>query len=165
MIPKDMLSKTQGLLKSSSKSLLIVTIVYLLFLVFWHWNLNLLRLEILFFLAGGIVGVYFMDLAELFFKNSSVGEGQTKSPFKNVLFQAIFVPFTLFIVTSSGSHFGIGLVLSIFLSTLFRQWQEFQKLGNINDWFWMIKTQFSPRDQQNYLLIMSGIFGFLSLMF
>lgn len=137
---------------------LIITAVYLLFLVFWRFNLNILRWELLLFLAGGILGVYFLDLAEMIIK-------QEKSPFKNVLFQAILAPFTLFMVTSSGSLFGSGLTLSIFLSLLFGQWREFKKTGSLDSWFWIIKTKFSAPNQRYYLLVVSGIFIFLSLLF
>jgi hypothetical protein len=148
---------TQQLGRRTSLLLLIITVSYLLFLTILRWKTNL-DWRILFFLGGGILGVYFLDLADILFKISP-------SPFKNVLFQAIFVPFSLFVLTSSGSLFGAGLIFSIFLSMLFGQWQEFGKSGNISNWFWIVKVDFPPKTQQIYFAVMSGIFIFLSLLF
>lgn len=164
-MPKDMLSKMGENLKSfwqvnnlrNDKTLLVLTIIYLLVLTLLHWRLSP-KLEILFFLAGGILGVYFLDLAEAIFKVSP-------SPFKNVLFQVIFVPFSLFILTSSGSLFGTGLVLSMFLSMLFQEGRELLAQGNINRWFWPIKREINLRTQQIYLLVMMVVFSLLSLLF
>lgn len=136
---------------------LLITIIYLIFLIIFRWGFKV-KPEILLFLAGGILGVYFLDLAEVLFRISP-------SPFRNILFQAIFVPFSLFVLTSSGSLFGTGLVLSIFLTMLLGQWQEFSKSGNINNWFWIVKKEFSPKTQQLYFAIMVGIFILLSLLF
>lgn len=136
---------------------LLITVFYLIFLIIFHWGFKV-KPEILLFLAGGILGVYFLDLADVLFKISP-------SPFKNVLFQAIFVPFSLFVLTSSGSLFGAGLVLSISLGMLFSQWQEFALSGNINNWFSLIKKKFSPANQQVYFVAMLGIFVVLSLLF
>ncbi len=139
------------------KRLLLITLIYLLVLTFWHWGLKP-NLGILFFLAGGFLGIYFLDLADALFALSP-------SPFKNVLFQAIFVPFTLFVLTSSGSLFGAGLVLSIFLSMIYSQWLTYRQNGNLNSWFGVIKREILVKNQQIYLWVMSGLFIFLSLLF
>lgn len=136
---------------------LLITVFYLIFLIIFHWGFKV-KPEILLFLAGGILGVYFLDLADVLFKISP-------SPFKNVLFQAIFVPFSLFVLTSSGSLFGTGLVLLIFGNMLLSQWQEFAKNGNIGSWFWIVKKEFDIPTQQLYFAVMVGIFVLLSLLF
>lgn len=136
---------------------LLITVFYLIFLIIFHWGFKV-KPEILLFLAGGILGVYFLDLADVLFKISP-------SPFKNVLFQAIFVPFSLFVLTSSGSLFGTGLVLLIFGNMLLSQWQEFAKNGNIGSWFWIVKKEFDISTQQLYFAVMVGIFVLLSLLF
>ena len=141
----------------SKKKLLLITLIYLLVLIFWHWGLQP-SLGIIFFLAGGLVGIHFLDFADALFALSP-------SPFKNVLFQSIFVPFTLFVLTSSGSLFGAGLVLSIFLSMIYSQWLTSRQNGNLNSWFGVIKREIIVKNQQIYLWVMSGLFIFLSLLF
>lgn len=141
----------------ADKKLLIITLTYFLFLIFWHWGLQP-SLGIIFFLAGGLAGIYFLDLADALFALSP-------SPFKNVLFQSIFVPFTLFVLTSSGSLFGAGLVLSIFLGMIYSQWLTYRQNGNLNSWFGVIKREILVKNQQIYLWVMSGLFIFLSLLF
>lgn len=148
-----------------NRQLLIITLIYLVLLTVFHWGWQP-TWEIPFFLAGGLLGIIFLDLAEAIFKISplTTTEGQ-HSPFKNVLLQAVFVPFMLFVITSSGSFFGVGLVLSIFLSMLYRQRLELKEVGNLNSWFGVIKIEITPKNQQIYLVIMVGIFAFLSLLF
>ncbi|MFH0864355.1 MAG: hypothetical protein V1858_04710 [Candidatus Gottesmanbacteria bacterium] len=187
MMPKDMLSKTLGRLKSylsnaklkTDRQLFISTIIYLLLLIFMRWRFHP-TLDIFFFLAGGIFGIQFLDLAEVIFKDLSVKAvpssippaepasiigTQEKSSFRNVLCQVVFVPLSLFMITSSGSLFGTGLVLSVFLSMLYWQWQEYSTSGKIASWFWVIKTEIDQKTQQIYLAIMGGIFILLSLLF
>ncbi len=119
-----------------------------------------------FFLAGGLLGVIFLDLIEAVFKLSPMTDPESQnSAFKNVLVQVVLVPFSLFVMTSSGSLFGVGLILSLFLSMLYRQRLEFRATGNLNSWFWVIKTEITPKNQQIYLMVMAGIFVFLSFLF
>lgn len=140
-----------------NKKLLLITSIYLLVLILWHWGLQP-NLGMVFFVAGGLLGIYFLDLADALFALSP-------SPFKNVLFQVIFVPFTLFVLTSSGSLFGTGLVLSIFLSMIYSQWLTYRQNGNLNSWFGVIKREILVKNQQIYLWVISGLFIILSLLF
>lgn len=148
-----------------NKKALMITLFYSVGLAFLHWRLRP-NLEALFWLGGGVLGVVFLDVAEALFRLSTSDFLQTKvSLFKNVLFQTVFIPLALFVLTSSASLFGSGLVLSIFLNMLLDQRQEMQKANNLNYWFAIIKRPIEPPTQKGYLLIMTGIFGFFSLLF
>ena len=141
-------------------------IAYLVFLTFLHWGIHP-KLEIAFFWAGGLLGINFLDLAESIFKKTSVG-AETQplhSPFKNVLFQIVFVPLAFFILTSSGSLFGAGLVFSMFLGMLIEEYQILMKNGNLGSWFWPVKITVENRTQTIYFLVMAGFLTFLSLLF
>ncbi len=147
------------------RQLLIFTLIYLVILTIFHWGLHP-SLEIIFFVLGGLFGVIFLDLIEAVFKMSPLAtQGSLNSAFKNVLVQAVLVPFGLFVITSSGSLFGVGLILSLFLSMIYRERLEFKETGNLNSWFWVIKTEITPKNQQIYLTVMAVIFVFLSLLF
>ncbi len=171
--PKEMLSKMPADLKNFwqtnnlhvNRQLLIFTLIYFLILTVFHWGLHP-TWEIPFFLAGGLFGIIFLDLAEAVFKMSPLTATEsTNSPFKNVLVQVVFVPLSFFVISSSGSFFGVGLVLSVYLSMLYWQRLAFKETGNFNSWFWVIKTEISFKTQQIYLYVMAGIFAFLSLLF
>lgn len=82
------------------------------------------------FLAGGALGIYFMDAAEVFFH-------LVPSPFRTIVFNALFVAVSFFIVTSSGSLLAMGLVLSLYLSFVLSQIGEWKLLGNLNSWYRM----------------------------
>ncbi|MBI3385707.1 hypothetical protein HY031_01335 [Candidatus Gottesmanbacteria bacterium] len=99
----------------------------------------------LMFLGGGFVGIYFLDLAELFFN-------LTPSPFRSVLFLGLFAIVSFFVVTSSGSLLASGLVLSIFLTMIFWQAGEWQVNGNLDSWFRMVSSPMG-RDIPRWMLI------------
>ncbi len=183
MTPKSTLSKMPGQLKSylmglnikTDKKLFIATLIYLAILILMRWRLSP-KLDIFFFLAGGILGVQFLELVETIFKDLSAkkslepvlveqGNIPGRSSVKNVLCQSVFVPLSLFVITSSGSLFGTGLVLSISFSMLYWQWQEYNTTGKIASWLWVIKTEIDQKTQQIYLAIMGVLFIFLSMLF
>ena len=131
--------------------------VYLLIVILLHWKLHP-DLSILYFLAGGVLGVYFLDLADMLFKLNP-------SPYRNVFFQAGFIIMTLFVLTSSGSLFGAGLVFVIYLSMIMSQALELKEEGNLNGWFSLIKKEIDLKAQKIYLTLVSVIFLLLNLLF
>lgn len=142
------------------KQRILVGGVYLTILTVLRWGLKP-DFGIIFFLMGGVLGIYFLEIAEKFFK-VRLGE---KSAFKNVLVQGVCLVLVFFVLTSSGSLFGSGMVLTLFLQMLFLQSQELKQTGNLNSWFWVIKTEVSPFRQKIYLSVISGIFILLNLLF
>jgi len=153
----------------TDKNLLITTAVYLLILVILRWQLHP-GLEIIFFLAGGLLGVYFLDLAEAIFKFNTSNQPSdqptsSRSSFKNVLFQGAFVFLALFVITSSGSLFGAGMILAMYLGMLISQYHQLMATGNLNSWFWPIKTEITVANQKIYLGILAGFFLLLNLLF
>jgi hypothetical protein len=103
---------------------------YLLLTVFSRWKLDL-KPEIFFYLAGGIIGTFVLDLAEEFFQLHP-------SPFRSVLFIFAFIPVSFFIVTSSGSFFASGIVMAIHLTLLIWQAGELRIRGNLESWYRLI---------------------------
>ena len=61
--------------------------------------------------------------------------GATKLVFHTYYFQVIFLILTFWVVTSSGSPFGIGLTLAFCLHLLVDQLTDFFEKGTISDWF------------------------------
>lgn len=102
---------------------LYISLAYLILVALLKWFIYL-PIASLLYLAGGIIGVYFLDAAEEFFKLSP-------SPFRSIIFQGLLVIVSLFVITSSGSFLASGLVLTLSLTLLLRQW------GN-----WRIMTVF-----------------------
>lgn len=136
---------------------LIITGVYLLIIVLLHWRLKI-SFDIVYFVAGGIIGVYFLDLADMVFKINP-------SPYRNVFFQAAFVLMALFVLTSSGSLFGAGLVFAIYFSMIMSQALELREKGNLNGWFSLIKKEIPLNGQKIYLTMVFLIFLLLNLLF
>lgn len=52
-----------------------------------------------------------------------------------LFFQIIFAVLTFFVVTSSSSLLGRGLVLGFFLHLIIDQFKDLQTVGNLNRWF------------------------------
>ncbi|KKU87378.1 MAG: hypothetical protein UY16_C0029G0017 [Candidatus Gottesmanbacteria bacterium GW2011_GWA2_47_9] len=93
--------------------------------------------ESLWFVGGGMLGIYFLDIAEVFFALSP-------SPFRSIVFAAAFALVSFFVVTSSGSLLASGLVLSLYLALVLAAIGEWQVRGNLTSWYQMIE---GPVDQ------------------
>lgn len=140
------MDKVQAIIKRKAPLFLVVSIVYLLVLGFFKWQIHP-DLGSIYYLAGGLIGVYFLDIAEEFFQLNP-------SPFRSIVFAVLFVVVSLFVVTSSGSMLASGLVLSLYLSMVLWQLGEWQIKGNLSSWYGMIAAPVGVGTQR----LLTGIF-------
>lgn len=129
---------------------LFTTVSYLLLTTILKWpsfNQN-----ILWYVFGGLLGVYFLDIAETFFHLSP-------SPFRTVLFLGAFLLVSMFIITSSGSYIAKGLVLSLYVQLLLLQFGEWRMMKSLSGWYKMI----SPPVPVRYQLV--GLYVYTILFF
>lgn len=135
------------MLAKKPKIFLLVSFVYLVLVGFLKWQFHPVW-DWVWYLVGGVMGVYFLDAAELFFNLNP-------SPFRSVVFMALFVIVGVFVITSSQSALATGLVLSLFLSLLLWQVGEWRVNGNVSTWYRMVAFSVPPQTQ----LIILGIFS------
>lgn len=81
--------------------------------------------------------------------------------FHSVLFQVILLIVAFFVLTSTSSLLGKGLVLGILLHSLIDQWAELKKKGQLGSWFWQFKLVPAKQLQRIYF----GVLVFLFLVF
>jgi hypothetical protein len=136
---------------------LLLSLGYLAIVGFFKWNTHPEAGTAL-FAAGGITGVYFLDIAEVFFNLAP-------SPFRSVVFAALFALVGLFIVTSSGSMFAGGLVLSLYLTLILWQIGEWEIQKNLTSWYRMISGPVNTQIQIWILLGFIGLFIVETLLF
>lgn len=136
---------------------LLISLSYLLLIAVLKWSIHPVAATAL-FVGGGVVGVYFLDIAEGFFNLSP-------SPFRSIVFAAAFALVGLFIVTSSGSMTAAGLVLSLYLTMILWQIGEWEIKGNLNDWYRMTAGTVSTRIQVWILLGFIAVFLIETLLF
>lgn len=144
------IEKVKEIIRRKPLFFLLVSLGYLVLIAFLKWNMHP-QWETLSFLAGGILGVYFLDIAEVFFELSP-------SPFRSIVFVGAFVLVSLFVVTSSGSALASGLVLSLYLSLVFWQIGQWQIQGNLTDWYRMIAGVVDIRVQRWILVSFVALF-------
>lgn len=85
--------------------------------------------------------------------------------FHSAVFQAILLVLAFYVVSSGGSFFGSGLIMSINLHLLKDEWQDYAKRGEgvVSNWlFWQIKGIPVQKYLKLYLIIISLIFLSLS---
>lgn len=128
----------------------IVSLGYLVLVGLLKWHLAP-PIGALWFLVGGVVGVYFLDAAEIFF-------ALNPSPFRSIVFIAAFAIVSLFVATSSGSLLAQGLVFSLYLTLILWQIGQWQYTGNLNDWYRMVSVEVSSLWQQWILVAFIAIF-------
>lgn len=151
------IEKIKDIIRRKHSTILILSLVYLVLVGFLKWAIYP-PVDALWYLAGGLMGIYFLDVAEVFFHLAP-------SPFRSVLFVAAFAVVALFIVTSSGSLFASGVVLSVFLTLVFWQIGEWHIVGNLNSWYRMIAGPVSITTQRRILIVTVVIFIVLSMYF
>lgn len=84
--------------------------------------------------------------------------------FHNAQFQLIFLALTFLVVTSSGSMFGTGIVLSFSLHLLVDELTDLTEIGNLNNWFSKLSLNLDISQQKWYMVAIAAtisIFGFL----
>jgi len=144
------MDKIRAIIRRKPVFFFLISIVYLLILGFLKWQIHPTPAT-LYFLAGGLIGVYFLDIAEEFF-------GVTPSPFRSIVFAVLFVLVSFFIVTSSGSLLATGLVLSLYLSLVLWQLGEWQINGNLNSWYRMLVNPVAVAVQKWLMVLFMLVF-------
>lgn len=86
-----------------------------------------------------------------------------KLTFHTLFFQVIFFAFSFFVLTSSGSVFGQGLVLCVLLHLLKEQVEEIKQNHKLSDgWFYRLNISLSEQRQKIYLGVVVLIFLFFT---
>ena len=124
------MDKLRALIAKKPLLLIGVSVGYLVIVGILKWRVHP-PLETLWYVAGGLLGIYFLDAAELFFSLSP-------SPFRSIVFAALFAIVSFFVVTSSGSLLATGLVLSVYLELLMWQIGEWEVTHTFTSWYSMV---------------------------
>lgn len=124
------MNKVVEIIKKKPILFLVVSVGFALGVGILKWKVTWPPQAFLYF-GGAVLGVYFLDAAEVFF-------ALTPSPFRSIVFMAGFAVVSFFVVTSSGSMLGAGLVLSLYLSLLLWQIGELHINGNLASWYGMV---------------------------
>ena len=151
------MEKVKEIIRKKPLLFLVVSVVYALGVGVLKWGVVWPPQAALYF-VGALLGVYFLDGAEVFF-------ALTPSPFRSVVFMAGFAVVSFFIVTSSGSFVGSGLVLSLFLSLILWQVGELQIAGNLNSWYRMVAGPVSVNVQRWVLFVFVAFFVLETFLF
>ncbi|MFC1646893.1 hypothetical protein ACFL1A_01285 [Patescibacteria group bacterium] len=144
------MEKLKAIITKKPTLFIVTSLVYLVFIALLKWEINFVSNSAL-FMIGGIIGVYFIDIAEDFFCLDP-------SPFRSIVFCAGFVAVSIFVVTSSGAPLAIGLVLSMYLNMIMKLWGQWKLTGNLKDWYTMVAEPVSRKTQIYSLIGFIGIF-------
>ena len=94
----------------------------------------------------------------------STGRERTGLIFHSILFQLIFFILTFWVMTSSASLFGKGMVLAFSLHLVLDQTNQLLKKGDLSDWFRQTPIRLDGKQTKIFLLsaaLLVLIFGFL----
>jgi hypothetical protein len=92
----------------------------------------------------------------------------TRLVFHSVIGQAVLLLLGFYLITSGGSIFGAGFILSLNLYLLKDEWQDYlaNKKDHLSDWlFWQVRGINPAKNLSAYLLIVSILFLGLTLFF
>lgn len=131
-----------------------LTAIWLLVITLLHFGW---RLDLIWFWLGGLAGTFLPDLERFFYQKPFWVDSQ-KPPLRNIIFQLVLLAACFYVVTSSASFFGRGLVLAASLRLLKEAFQQPAKF------FWPIKAEFSLYQQKLVIVAMALVFLGLSLL-
>lgn len=144
------MDRVKALIVKKPVIFLLISCVYIILIAVLKWWIHP-KLDTLWFVVGGIIGIYFLDGAELFFQLSP-------SPFRSVVFLALFAVVSLFVVTSSGSALASGLVLSLYLQMMLWQIGQWRVSHDLSSWYRMVATPVSVGTQQGICMAFCVMF-------
>lgn len=136
---------------------ILIGLVYLLAVGMLKWHL-VPPVDSLWFLGGGILGIFFLDAAEVFFNIRP-------SPFRSIIFVALFALVSFFVVSSSASFLARGMILTLYITLLLLQIDEYRKCGNLESWYKMVSGAVSLGTQQLFLVAFGFVFFVETYMF
>lgn len=151
------MDSVKALIAQKPRIFVYISLVYLLVVILAKWVIHP-SLDSLWFFVGGVIGVYFLDAAEIFF-------ALNPSPFRSVVFGGLFSGVAFFVVTSSTGTIGSGLVLSLYLQMLLWQIGEWRINHNLNSWYRMVAGPVSQSTQQIILIVSVAVFVMESAIF
>lgn len=146
-----------GAFRRKPARVVLIALVYVLTLGLLKWGVAP-PLTALWFLAGAYLGIYFLDIAEAFFH-------LTPSPFRSIVFQALFIIVSFFIMSSSDNLLASGLVLTIYFSMLTHQIEQWRQKGNLDSWYTMVEGPVTVEAQRWGLIIACALFLLVTLIF
>jgi len=141
------MDKLKQIIKAKPQWVVLLIFSYILILGVLKWRITP-DLTTVYYLIGGLFGVYFMDIAEVVFDIHP-------SPFRSILFVLLFGVVSFFVVTSSGSTFAIGLVLSLYFTLFLMAAEEWQEKGNLNGWYTLFKV--SPQKHMQLGIMLGNV--------
>lgn len=90
---------------------------------------------------------------------------RTKTIFHSVVFQMALVLAGFFVLTSSSSLLGKGVILGLLFHSILDQGLNLIRKQGIGDWFWQIKTAVPERMQKTYFFFILIVFLLLATYF
>lgn len=128
------------ILRKKQTVFIVLPLLFLFVTAFIKW-FRFPSIDTLLYAFGGIIGIFFLDIAEELFHVSP-------SPFRSILFFALFICVSFFIITSSGSALASGLVLSLYLTLLLWQIGEWRVTGATESWYRMVAVSVPVASQR-----------------
>lgn len=130
---------------------------YFIVVVILRWRVQP-DISILFFYIGGLIGLHLLEIAEAIFVSPI-------AIFRTVLMQAVLTLLTLFVVTSSASRLGSGIVLFFSLRYILLQHADIVEGRSLASWFKGINISFSPSWERKYLYLVTSLLTLETILF
>ncbi len=137
------MNTVRQIIRKKPVEFLFASLVYVLIASLIKWGIHP-KLDTAWFILGGVIGIYFLDMAEVFFNLHP-------SPFRSILFMALYTVVSFFVSSSSSVFLARGLVLSLFLQLLLWQVGEWRLTGSTASWYRLV-TGVVPTRTQGWIL-------------
>lgn len=140
-----------------------ISLFYVFGTILFHWLLKF-DWRVVFYVIGAFIGLHLFELTEQFVlaKSPVTPEQPVVSPLRSSSVQLLLAVVSVFVLSSTGSSIGAGLVLLMNLRLLDLQYTQFQKTGQLASWL----PETTPHiTQKRYLYAMATLFVIETVLF
>lgn len=144
------------------KQLYLYALGYLIATIILHWRLTI-DLSLVWYLLGALIGLHLLPVWEYFVFGAPAPLIAAVTPLRSVLVVLLMSVLTFFVITSTKSMFGAGLVLFLSLFLTYIQFQAYKR-GELTRWWGNGKPP-APNTLNYYLWAILGVFLFNTILF
>lgn len=144
------MERIRGIIQKKPLLFFLASLLYIVVIGLLRWGISP-PLEAVWFVIGGVIGVYFLDIAEVAFD-------VYPSPFRSIVFAVLFAAVSLFVITSATTTLAQGLVLSLYLTMTLWQIGELKVVGHLNSWYRMVTGPVDIKTQRWILVAFVSMF-------
>lgn len=146
-------------MKKNELKILLIPLLYLVFLTLFYFFGKYIDLKgIIFFMLGSLLGATLMLIDEKVLATRYNNPDQIYLATRSTIFIMALIPLSLFIVTSSGSLIGLGIILTVCSGIFFEMFEFRRDIKKFHNRFLLQINKVYDQRAVNSTVVFAGVF-------